>query len=468
MSFFPKNFQIWVFSLSVFAGAVARADSRVVFDAQIREIFRARCFKCHGDDEQKGDLNLQHYAAAMKGGSSGVAIVPGKPNSSPLFQAVTHVEGVEKMPPKSERIPDAEIEMIRAWITAGAPEKEGSAVRTVARLQMPEMGRERPVTPVMPVNLPVVERGGCPHPVTALAASPWAPLFARAVRDAVELRHADNGLLLGTLSFPEGIPFVLRFSRDGSRLMAAGGNAVSSGKVVLFDVRTGTRVAELGDENDAVLAADWSPDGKWVALGGSGRTVKVFATADGREVYRIRKHTDWITSIAFSPDSRYLATGDRAGGIHLWEPSSGAIVLSLSEHRDAIHALEWRADSRLLASASEDGSVIVWDAKDGWPAYTLSAGQPAVKIKRMRGGVLSVAWFGNGALSTVGRDRCVRVWSSDGEPLGASAPMDDLPTRIRALHAGDALCVGDAAGHVFRMEFHDGRLRLAPLLPEQP
>jgi len=66
--------------------------------------------------------------------------------------------------------------------------------------------------------------------------------------------------------------------------MVAGGRPVESGRVVLFDVRSGNRLAEIGDEVDAVLAADLSPDQRSVALGGSGRVVKVYSTADGRKI----------------------------------------------------------------------------------------------------------------------------------------------------------------------------------------
>lgn len=441
------------------------ASPRVVFDGPIREIFRTRCFKCHGDDEQKSDLNLQQYATVMKGGSGGAAVIPGKPNSSPLFHAITHVEGVEKMPPKSDKIPEEEIEAIRAWIAAGAPEGEKSAVRGVAKFQASAGTLGRPVTPVMPEKLPVNPRPPRAHPVTALAASPWAPLLAVAEREGVELRHAETGKALGFLPFVEGIPFVLRFSPDGARLMAGGGKAVQSGKVVLYDVRSGKRLAEIGDETDAVLAADWSPDGSLVALGGSGRVVKVFAVTDGRELYRIRKHTDWITAVAFSPDGRFLATGDRAGGIHLWEPLTGAIALSLSEHKDAIHALEWRGDSRLLASASEDGAVIVWDAKDGWPAVTVNAGHSQGSGKRARKGVLSLAWLEDGSFSTTGRDRCVRVWSTGGEALASSDPIEALPTRVRGFSNGKGLSVGDDQGGLWSGIPAKGTFRLEMMKP---
>src|SRR5205807_315509 len=134
-----------------------------------------------------------------------------------------------------------------------------------------------------------------PHPVTALATSPWAPLAAVAGHEKIYLYDLAKRAPAGELAFPEGIPYVLRFSRTGDLLLAAGGKPVQSGKAVLFDVRTGQRVATIGEERDLVLAADITPDGKLIALGGPGKVVRVYSTADGKLVYEIKKHTDWIT-----------------------------------------------------------------------------------------------------------------------------------------------------------------------------
>ena len=139
--------------------------------------------------------------------------------------------------------------------------------------------------------------------------------------------------LVGEIAFPEGVPYVLRFSRDSARLLAAGGKPVQSGKAVVFDVRSGARIATIGEEKDLVLAADVTADGKLVAIGGPGKIVRVYSVADGKLVYEIKKHTDWITALEFSPDGSRLATGDRCGGIYLWESASGGLAGSLALYR---------------------------------------------------------------------------------------------------------------------------------------
>ena len=168
--------------------------------------------------------------------------------------------------------------------------------------------------------------------------------------------HSDTLKLIGTLPFPERIPYVLRFSRNGKWLLAAGGRGASAGKAVIWDVTTGKRVTEIGDEADIVLAADVSPNHKFIALGGPGKLIKIYDTATGELKHRIKKHTDWVTAMEFSPDGETLATGDRNGGAFIWDVATGGIAFTLGDHKDSIASLSWRTDSQMLATASEDGN----------------------------------------------------------------------------------------------------------------
>jgi hypothetical protein len=62
--------------------------------------------------------------AAKKGGDSGeAAIVPGKPESSPLYLAATRThDGWPAMPPKeNDKLTAAQVDAIQRWIAAGAP-----------------------------------------------------------------------------------------------------------------------------------------------------------------------------------------------------------------------------------------------------------------------------------------------------------------------------------------------------------
>ncbi len=452
-------------SLFPLAGLCADEDA-VTYNDHIKPIFRQHCLKCHGDDKQKADLNLQSYAGTLKGGSGGELVVAGRSSQSLLYEIIVDADDDFRMPPNKPPMPEEQIAMIQKWIDTGLRESAGSDSMVAARdlsFQPAATTGGKPENPAMPENLPEIEVPEIvrPLPVLAMDASPWAPLLAVAGQEHVRLLHAETEEELGKLPFPEGVPHVIRFSRDGAVLMVAGGQPVESGKVVLFDVKTGSRLAAIGDEIDAVLAADLSPDQQLVALGGSGKVVKVYSTTDGTLQYKIEKHTDWITAAAFSPDGKILATSDRAGAVHLWDAKSGGILLTLAEHTASVRALDWRSDSKLLASVGEDGLVVWWDVTDGWPAITKKNAHPPHRPKGVYGklpnGILAAKFGPDGTLFTAGRDQAVRLWDASGKTIWWRHELDGgtpIQSVVVATEKGKTLVVGNSSGQLkfFRVD----------------
>jgi hypothetical protein len=88
-------------------------------------ILLRRCTVCHGLRRQEGNLDLHTRAGMLRGGKSGPAIVPGKPEESLLIRKVRS----GKMPPRDrlveasvKPVEPAEIDVLARWIAAGAPE----------------------------------------------------------------------------------------------------------------------------------------------------------------------------------------------------------------------------------------------------------------------------------------------------------------------------------------------------------
>jgi mono/diheme cytochrome c family protein len=102
------------------------SDGEKLFRIQVLPVLKEKCFACHGDDpkKQKGGLDLRTAKSATAGGDSGQpALVPGKPDESPLYLAVTRTnDRWEPMPPKeNDKLTAAQVEAIRDWIKLGAP-----------------------------------------------------------------------------------------------------------------------------------------------------------------------------------------------------------------------------------------------------------------------------------------------------------------------------------------------------------
>ncbi len=438
------------------------AQTPPTYDDDIKPLIQRRCLPCHSSSEMRASLNLETFQGVLKGGGSGEVVNPGRASSSMLYKVLAREEGVPQMPQNGPKLPDADIAKVRDWIQGGLLENAKSKPMgpAVQSLTFKPSDLNKPAEPAMPGELsPVtVPEPARPHPVTALAASPWAPLLAVAGHERIYLYNSTTRALLGELPFPEGIPYVLRFSRDGKTLLAAGGKGVQLGEVVLFDVKTGKRIGTVGHEMDIVIAADISADGKLVALGGPAKIVKVFSVADGKQVYEIKRHTDWVTAIEFSPDGSKLATGDRAGGIYLWESRNGGILLALAEHKDAVTSLSFRTDGLLLASGGEDGELVVWNVQDGFPVMTDAKSHipkaNGVVYGKPPSGVLSVQYMPDGRLVTIGRDKVIHLWTSEGKAISATAPGDALLTKVTASFDSKLFIAGDYEG---RLTFWDGK-----------
>ncbi|OIO95815.1 MAG: hypothetical protein AUK03_04805 [Anaerolineae bacterium CG2_30_64_16] len=80
-------------------------------------ILEQRCIKCHGGEKTEAGLSLKSYATIMQGGKDGQVVAPGDPASSLLVKLV--VEG--KMPKRAPHLKQAEVDIITAWVQAGAP-----------------------------------------------------------------------------------------------------------------------------------------------------------------------------------------------------------------------------------------------------------------------------------------------------------------------------------------------------------
>ncbi|WP_010586667.1 PSD1 and planctomycete cytochrome C domain-containing protein [Schlesneria paludicola] len=96
-------------------------DATDLFEAKIRPVLAGTCFRCHGGLKAGGTLHVDSREALLKGGDSGPAIVPGKPDDSLLIQAIKHQDGVSAMPPEKDKTlrPDQIADFV-AWVTAGA------------------------------------------------------------------------------------------------------------------------------------------------------------------------------------------------------------------------------------------------------------------------------------------------------------------------------------------------------------
>ena len=427
---------------------------KLTYQDNILPILREKCLACHDSEKIKGGLDVSSYTKLMEGGGSGAVVKPGDAENSRLFGVIVH-KIQPNMPPKSDKLPQAYLDTVKQWIDQGALENSGSkavAMKPTAEIGLKSVAKGRPEGPppmpepgkLSPEPVVVAPRAGA---VTAITASPWAPLVAVAGQKQVLLYDSETLNLIGVLPFPYGTPHVLKFSRNGSLLLAAGGRGGQSGRAVVWSVKTGEKIIEVGDETDAVLAADISADQTQIALGGPNKLIRIYSTKDGEKIRDIKKHTDWIYALEYSPDGVLLASADRNGGIFVWEAFTGREYFSLRGHTAAVTDVSWRDDSNILASCSEDATVRLWEMENGGQIKAWGAGA----------GAESVRFSHDGRLVTCARDRLCRLWDQNGAQQKVFEAFPDLALRCSVTHDNSRVIAGDWSGLIKVFFTADGK-----------
>ena len=111
-----KTFQILLLIVLLLIAISQPVSAQIAQEAYA--IFEKSCFSCHGSGAPfAAILLIEDHSALIKKGS----VVPGAPDASELYKRLL-AEGGALMPLGGPPLPDAEIEIVKSWISAGSPD----------------------------------------------------------------------------------------------------------------------------------------------------------------------------------------------------------------------------------------------------------------------------------------------------------------------------------------------------------
>lgn len=108
---------------------LAPAEPPVDYLGEVRPLLARHCFECHGEGKRpKGRLKLSDMGSVFAREADEPALVPGDPEASLVYRRIVlPPEDEDVMPPEGPMLSDAERELVRRWILAGAPWSEPPA-----------------------------------------------------------------------------------------------------------------------------------------------------------------------------------------------------------------------------------------------------------------------------------------------------------------------------------------------------
>jgi len=163
--------------------AKAESDRARFFEQKVRPLLVANCYSCHGPEKQKGGLRLDSREAVLKGGETGAAVEPGKPEESPLVAAVRY-EDLE-MPPTGRLEPE-QVAVLTHWVEQGAFWTSTPAAKITAAKPASILEARRDLWSLQP--LPEVD------PEEPEAPAPWDAWPRNPIDRFVLGAMLDNGL----------------------------------------------------------------------------------------------------------------------------------------------------------------------------------------------------------------------------------------------------------------------------------
>ncbi len=247
----------------------------------------------------------------------------------------------------------------------------------------------------------------------------WSPdgknIVSGSVDNTVQVWDATTGNHIYTYHGHSDAVFDVAWSPNGKRIVSAS----NDGSVQIWNAFAGMHViSHLSPLNTRLIrtpwnAVAWSPDGKYVAIGGVGDAIVLDSTIGTIKGY-YGHHGGSVHSLTWSPDGIYLAIGRDDSTVQVWNVATTSNVYTYTGHSTDVFTVAWSPDGKRIASGDSDGLVQVWDALTGDHVY-INRGHADYYPGHFTSGkaIDAVAWSPDGKrIATGSDDTTVQVWQA--------------------------------------------------------
>ena len=368
--------------LALSARAENSSDGLLSPAAGAMRVLHSNCLSCHNPEKEKGGLDLTTREGLLRGGDSGV-VIASDPDQSRLIEVLA-ADAEPHMPPKKQ-LRKSHIELLREWVSEGAPWDDKALAQAAERQEHEVQWRGLPATyrPVLALalspdgkrlaiarankivvhdlnatNQPVqAEVEAHRDSVRALAWSPDSTLLASGGYREVKLWGEGLSERWGRTNFLERVTAV-QFSPFGGALIVAEGMAGESGWVRLLDVEEGEVITEWEAHGDSIYDLAVSGEGGLLATAGHDGVVKLWELISKREVGQLEGHSGAIYGAAFNTNASELVTASADHELRVWDVKSRQSVVTVGPKKHGFNAVRWSADGEWVLAGTDDGRLI--------------------------------------------------------------------------------------------------------------
>ena len=404
------------------------------FNEDIAPLLTKYCAGCHSDSYPEADLSLESYESMMKGIDGQPVLFASDVDSSLLWQVLAG-KSETVMPPEGEPAPtDAERELLKQWIAAGAIGPEG---KSPSRLM---------------ISVPAIPSQTDLSPILSLAFSPDGNHLAIARYGAVELLERSTAdaakgefSLAGRITDLPGKVTSVHFSKNGEWVVTSSGVAGSGGVATIWNAVDGNRIRDFIGHRDILFDAQLSPDEQFLATCSYDRQIILWDVTSGEPLRTMAGHNGAVYDVAFSPDGMAIASASADDTCKLWRVADGERLDTMGQPLSEQYSITFTPDGKSVIAAGADNRLRVWQfvSRETPKINPLQLARFAHEAPIV---ALSLSEDGS-RLITAAEDRTVKVWdTSDYREIWLKENEPDVVSAIEIAPDGATFVVGRLDG----------------------
>lgn len=369
-------------------------------------LLRTECHGCHNPEKKKGDVVLTSRDSL--------------PEASRLLAALAP-DADPHMPPKKQ-LARAEIATLRDWLEKGA---EWYEFATPPSKLAPLPGNYRPSFAVAVTGDKVAVSRGGEIGIYGLESNHVSLIKAfSAHTDSVQaLAFSADGTFLASGGLGKAVVWetgfeitndfvtALAFAPTGTVLAVADRQMVK-----LFDVAARKLVASWRAHSDIIYDVEFSRDGQRIVTAGGDRLIKVWDTASQKEIATLEGHTAQVLAVAFNTNATQVVSGGSDHALKVWDIATREKIITLGRHSAAITAVAWPDDGEMLFAATDAGQVFTYKNLKAHSGEQSSASGDERKLAEVEEPLWGLGTDGKWIVAG-GQQGTVFAWSVEGKEL---------------------------------------------------